>query len=148
MSLARAIGERQVTMAARNTGDGAACAEAPPAGRRTLTVTDWNLGMIRKGGAFALLAALGLRPEVPEHGRRQGVFARTLHRLLTEHGPDVAFFQELFHGEDLACATARSLCRSAATHVQRMQKTLVQMNLQLATVISDITGGSWIPYAC
>ena len=30
--------------------------------------------------------------------------------------------------------------QSAATHVQRMQKALVQMNLQLSTVISDITG--------
>jgi transposase len=33
-----------------------------------------------------------------------------------------------------------TLVQSAATHVQRMQKALVQMNLQLATVISDITG--------
>src|SRR5213078_4291838 len=30
--------------------------------------------------------------------------------------------------------------QSAATHVQRMQKALVQMNLQLPIVISDITG--------
>jgi transposase len=33
-----------------------------------------------------------------------------------------------------------SLVQSAATHVHRMQKALVQMNLQLPTVISDITG--------
>ena len=33
-----------------------------------------------------------------------------------------------------------TLVQSAATHVQRMQKALVQMNLQLSTVISDITG--------
>ena len=33
-----------------------------------------------------------------------------------------------------------TLVQSAATHVQRMQKALVQMNLQLAIVISDITG--------
>lgn len=33
-----------------------------------------------------------------------------------------------------------TLVQSAATHVQRMQKALVQMNLQLPTVISDITG--------
>jgi transposase len=33
-----------------------------------------------------------------------------------------------------------TLVQSAATHVQRMQKALVQMNLQLAVVISDITG--------
>jgi hypothetical protein len=33
-----------------------------------------------------------------------------------------------------------TLVRGAATHVQRMQKALVQMNLQLAVVISDITG--------
>jgi transposase len=32
------------------------------------------------------------------------------------------------------------LVQSAATHIQRMQKTLVQMNLQLHNVISDITG--------
>jgi len=32
------------------------------------------------------------------------------------------------------------LVQSAATHTQRMQKTLVQMNLQLHNVISDITG--------
>ena len=33
-----------------------------------------------------------------------------------------------------------TLVQSAATHVQRMQKALVQMNLQLRVVISDITG--------
>ena len=33
-----------------------------------------------------------------------------------------------------------TLVQSAATHVQRMQKALVQMNLQLSVVISDITG--------
>jgi transposase len=33
-----------------------------------------------------------------------------------------------------------TLVQSAATHVQRMQKALLQMNLQLSTVISDITG--------
>ena len=33
-----------------------------------------------------------------------------------------------------------TLVHSAATHVQRMQKALVQMNLQLPVVISDITG--------
>ena len=33
-----------------------------------------------------------------------------------------------------------TLVQSAATHAQRMQKALVQMNLQLPTVISDITG--------
>jgi hypothetical protein len=33
-----------------------------------------------------------------------------------------------------------TLVQSAATHVQRMQKALVQMNLQLSIVISDITG--------
>lgn len=33
-----------------------------------------------------------------------------------------------------------TLVQSAATHVQRMQKALVQMNLQLGVVISDITG--------
>jgi transposase len=33
-----------------------------------------------------------------------------------------------------------TLVQSAATHVQRMQKALVQMNLQLSPVISDITG--------
>jgi transposase len=33
-----------------------------------------------------------------------------------------------------------SLIQSASTHVQRMQKALVQMNLQLALVVSDITG--------
>ena len=33
-----------------------------------------------------------------------------------------------------------TLVQSAATYVQRMQKALVQMNLQLPTVISDITG--------
>jgi transposase len=33
-----------------------------------------------------------------------------------------------------------TLVQSAATHVHRMQKALVQMNLQLPTVISDITG--------
>src|SRR5881296_1642737 len=33
-----------------------------------------------------------------------------------------------------------TLVQGAATHVQRMQKALVQMNLQLSIVISDITG--------
>jgi transposase len=33
-----------------------------------------------------------------------------------------------------------TLVQSAATHVQRMQRALVQMNLQLSTVLSDITG--------
>jgi transposase len=33
-----------------------------------------------------------------------------------------------------------TLVQSTATHVQRMQKALVQMNLQLSVVISDITG--------
>jgi len=33
-----------------------------------------------------------------------------------------------------------TLVQSAATHVQRMQKALVQMNLQLSVVISDVTG--------
>jgi transposase len=33
-----------------------------------------------------------------------------------------------------------TLVQSAATHVQRMQKAVVQMHLQLPTVISDITG--------
>lgn len=33
-----------------------------------------------------------------------------------------------------------TLVQSTATHVQRMQKALVQMNLQLPLVISDITG--------
>ena len=33
-----------------------------------------------------------------------------------------------------------TLVQSAGTHVQRMQKALVQMNLQLALVVSDITG--------
>lgn len=33
-----------------------------------------------------------------------------------------------------------NLIRSAATHVQRMQKALTEMNLQLHCVISDITG--------
>jgi transposase len=33
-----------------------------------------------------------------------------------------------------------TVVESAATHVQRMQKALVQMNLQLSIVISDITG--------
>ncbi|MEN9869675.1 MAG: hypothetical protein RLZZ171_658 [Cyanobacteriota bacterium] len=33
-----------------------------------------------------------------------------------------------------------SLIKSTSTHVQRMQKALTQMNLQLDRVISDITG--------
>jgi hypothetical protein len=33
-----------------------------------------------------------------------------------------------------------TLVQGAATHIQRMQKALVQMNLQLHTVISDLTG--------
>ena len=33
-----------------------------------------------------------------------------------------------------------TLVHSAATHIQRMQKALVQMNLQLSVVLSDITG--------
>jgi len=33
-----------------------------------------------------------------------------------------------------------SLVQSAVTHVHRTQKALVQMNLQLSTVITDITG--------
>jgi len=33
-----------------------------------------------------------------------------------------------------------TLVQSAATHIQRMQKALVQMNLQLHLVVSDITG--------
>jgi transposase len=33
-----------------------------------------------------------------------------------------------------------TLVQSAATHVQRMQKALGQLNLQLQLVISDITG--------
>jgi len=33
-----------------------------------------------------------------------------------------------------------TLVQSAATHIQRMQKALVQMNLQLSVVLSDITG--------
>jgi len=33
-----------------------------------------------------------------------------------------------------------TLVQGAATHVQRMQKALIQMNLQLSVVISDITG--------
>ncbi len=33
-----------------------------------------------------------------------------------------------------------NLIRSGTTHVQRMQKALTQMNLQLHKVISDITG--------
>ena len=33
-----------------------------------------------------------------------------------------------------------TLVQSAATHIQRMQKALVQMNLQLTVVLSDITG--------
>ena len=33
-----------------------------------------------------------------------------------------------------------SLVQGAATHIQRMQKALVQMNLQLSVVLSDITG--------
>ena len=32
------------------------------------------------------------------------------------------------------------LVRAAASHIQRMQKALTQMNLQLANVLSDITG--------
>lgn len=35
-----------------------------------------------------------------------------------------------------------NLIRSAATHTQRMQKALTQMNLQLHKVISDITGAT------
>jgi hypothetical protein len=35
-----------------------------------------------------------------------------------------------------------SLIKSASTHVQRMQKTLIQMNLHLHKVISDITGNT------
>src|SRR6266498_4680323 len=33
-----------------------------------------------------------------------------------------------------------TLVQSAATHIHRMQKALVQMNLQLTVVLSDITG--------
>jgi hypothetical protein len=33
-----------------------------------------------------------------------------------------------------------NLVQNASTHVQRMQKALTQMNLQLHKVISDITG--------
>jgi len=51
-----------------------------------------------------------------------------------------------FRPEQAVCAM-RSLLRhrenlvaSAATHVQHMQKALVQMNLQLHTVLSDLTG--------
>ena len=33
-----------------------------------------------------------------------------------------------------------TLVQSAATHIQRMQKALVQMNVQLSVVLSDITG--------
>src|SRR6266704_1256619 len=38
-----------------------------------------------------------------------------------------------------------TLVQGAATHVQRMQKALVQMNLQLSIVISDITGVAGLP---
>lgn len=37
-----------------------------------------------------------------------------------------------------------SLMRNAASHIQRMQKAMVQMNLQLHKVISDITGNTGI----
>jgi len=33
-----------------------------------------------------------------------------------------------------------NLIKSAAAHIQRMQKALIQMNIQLHKVISDITG--------
>jgi uncharacterized membrane protein len=33
-----------------------------------------------------------------------------------------------------------TLIKEAATHIQRMQKALIQMNLQLHKVVSDITG--------
>lgn len=36
----------------------------------------------------------------------------------------------------------QTLIESAGTYVQRMQKALIQMNLQLSVVISDITGGT------
>ena len=36
----------------------------------------------------------------------------------------------------------QDLARSAVRHVQRMQKALTQMNIQLANVLSDITGKS------
>ena len=36
----------------------------------------------------------------------------------------------------------QDLVRSAARHIQRMQKTLTQMNIQLANVISDISGAT------
>src|SRR5712692_5152623 len=37
-------------------------------------------------------------------------------------------------------AIGRPLIESAGTYIQRMQKALVQMNLQLPLVVSDITG--------
>ena len=36
----------------------------------------------------------------------------------------------------------QDLVRSAVRHIQRMQKALTQMNIQLANVLSDITGKS------
>ncbi len=51
-----------------------------------------------------------------------------------------------FRPEDQVCVLRSyirqrdSLIKSASTHVQRMQKALIQMNLHLHKVISDITG--------
>src|SRR5215472_4834116 len=39
----------------------------------------------------------------------------------------------------------QDLMRSAVRHIQRMQKALTQMNIQLANVISDITGSRGRP---
>src|SRR5260370_34754384 len=37
---------------------------------------------------------------------------------------------------------SNDLVRSAARHIQRIQKTLTQMNMQLANVLSDVSGGT------
>jgi transposase len=53
---------------------------------------------------------------------------------------DCRWLQELHSVGLLRGRHRETLVQSAATHVQRMQKALVQMNLQLPIVISDITG--------
>ncbi len=66
--------------------------------------------------------------------------------MVTGIAPLMVYYPALLSGEDQIVVLRsylrqrENLIKSTTTHIQRMQKALTQMNLQLHRVISDVTG--------
>ncbi len=98
--------------------------------RKIISSWQW-VGRINNG--LAVLATLGRKTDVLDY--------QWLQKLHT-----CGLLSAFFRPEDQVCVLRSyirqpdTLIKNASTHVQRMQKVLIQMNLHLHKVISDVTG--------